>query len=84
LEPVDYILYKNFIKGQRATNLVNDMGEDKIIMAYATEGGTTEEYANAIASVLIELDETKRDLLYVVNGKLSPDIGPVSFTRKGR
>ena len=75
-------MIRKVIKGQRTTNLVNDMGEDKILMAYAMEGGTAEEYV--IASVLIEFDETKHGLLCVVIDKLGPDMCPESFTRKGR
>lgn len=33
-------------------SLANNVSENKTLVAYATKGGTTEEYANAIASVL--------------------------------
>jgi menaquinone-dependent protoporphyrinogen IX oxidase len=43
--------------------LANDMSEDKTLIAYATKGGTTEEYANAIASVLRDEFKMQVDLV---------------------
>lgn len=39
------------------------MSEDKTLIAYATKGGTTEEYANAIASVLRDEFKMQVDLV---------------------
>jgi menaquinone-dependent protoporphyrinogen IX oxidase len=49
------------------------LGEDKALIAYATKGGTTEEYANAIASVL--RDEFKMQVHLVNLGRNhNPDL----------
>ena len=43
----------NAYKGPEVNpSLANYMSQDKTLVAYSTKGGTTEEYANAIASVL--------------------------------
>ena len=39
------------INDLKLTHLVKDLGQEKTLVAYATKGGTTEEYANAIATV---------------------------------
>ncbi|MGD0329707.1 MAG: flavodoxin domain-containing protein [Nitrososphaeria archaeon] len=43
--------------------LAKDISENKTLIAYATKGGTTEEYANAIASVLREEFKLEVDLV---------------------
>ena len=44
-------------------SLGNDVSEDKTLVVYATKGGTTQEYANAIASVLRDEFKMQVDLV---------------------
>ena len=43
--------------------MANDLSEERTLIAYATKGGTTEEYANAIASVLRDDFKMRVDLV---------------------
>jgi menaquinone-dependent protoporphyrinogen IX oxidase len=56
-----------------AYDLVDDMSENKTLIAYATRGGTTEEYAKTIGSVLIDEFKMQANL---VNLKIdhNPDL----------
>jgi menaquinone-dependent protoporphyrinogen IX oxidase len=49
---------------------VDDMSENRTLIAYATHGGTTEKYAKAVASVLV--DEFKMQV-EVVNLRTDPN-----------
>lgn len=51
--------------------MANDVSGDRTLIAYATKGGTTEEYANAIASVLRDDFKMQVDL---VDLKKNPDL----------
>jgi len=53
--------------------LANDMSQDKTLVAYATKGGTTEEYAKAIASVLRD-NKMQVDLVDLKKNH-NPDLG---------
>ncbi len=51
------------------------MGEDKTLIAYATKGGTTEGYANAIAAVLKDEFKMQVDLINLGRNH-NPDLTP--------
>ena len=55
--------------------MANDMSETKTLIAYATRGGTTKEYANAIASVLRDEFKMQVDLVDLKKNH-DPDLTP--------
>jgi len=58
---------------QFADDLVDVMSENKTLIAYATRGGTTEEYAKAINSVLTDEFKMQADLVNLKNAR-NPDL----------
>jgi menaquinone-dependent protoporphyrinogen IX oxidase len=54
---------------------VNDMSERKTLIAYATRGGTTEDYAKAIGSVLRDEFKMEADLVNLKKDH-DPDLTP--------
>lgn len=60
---------------QFADDLVNVLSENKTLIVYATRGGTTEEYAKAINSVLTDEFKMQVDLVNLKNTR-NPDLTP--------
>ncbi len=58
---------------QFADDLVNVLSKNKTLIAYATRGGTTEEYAKAINSVLTDEFNMQADLVNLKKSR-NPDL----------
>jgi menaquinone-dependent protoporphyrinogen IX oxidase len=55
--------WQGIMRAEFNVSSANDVGEDRTLIAYATKGGTTKEYANAIAAVLRDEFKMQVDLV---------------------